>query len=340
MTDRSEPREDDEERADREAVEWLILLREAGDEASADFEAWLLASPANRKAWADTAYSYDLAANLRPTFVSPLRAVEKRPVVPFVPRNRNRAAARAKRRRSLPRLRSIAMVATAVAIAVVAAPTLRIFVVADHTTGVGQLETVHLADGSTAELGPRSAITVTYAANRRQVRLLRGQAWFDVRHDVKRPFYVQADAVTTSVLGTAFEVKLAETGVVTQVSRGRVRVDLASSAPPVSQIVSTGSGVRVGFDGSVEQVAVSPEQIAAWRNRQIIVQNRPVGEVVEAIRPWYGGLVIVRLGALSQRRVTGVFNVDDPVGALKALTTTVGGSVLTATPYVTVLSDT
>lgn len=335
----------DARRADDEAVEWLILLREElGDaDVRARFEAWLAASAVNARAWADTAHAYDRVGDARPAYTSPVRAAEVRPVLPQGPiaYRRKRTGARttqpAERRLAKPRTWIIG--AAAACLAVITVPSLTVHVQADYLTGTAETKDVELADGSLARLAPHSAIAVTYAANHRQVRLLKGEAWFDVRHDAARPFYVDANGVTTTVLGTAFDVRLDTDGVTTELARGRVRVDYAHAAPPISEQLLPGQAVRVGFDGAVSRDSRPVEQVAAWRNQQILVHDRPASEVIDALRPWYSGIIIVRGDGFDGQRVTGLYNAANPVEALKGLTQAYGGSVSTMTPWVIVLSS-
>lgn len=335
----------DARRADEEAVEWVILLREEPEDVDirARFDAWLAASPLNARAWADTAHAYDRAGDARPAYSPPVRAAEERPVLPQGPmayrRKRMARGTAEPARRRLPKPRTWIAGAAAASLAVIAAPSLMVRVEADHLTGTAETSDVKLADGSFARLAPDSAIAVTYAANRRQVRLLKGEAWFDVRHDAARPFYVDANGVTTTVLGTAFDVRLDADGVTTELARGRVRIDYAGAAPPVSEQLMPGQAVRVAFDGAVSRDSRPVEQVAAWRNRQIVVRDRPATEVIDALRPWYSGVIIVRGDGFARQRVTGIYNAGDPVEALKGLTQAYGGSVSTLTPWVIVLSS-
>lgn len=332
-------------RADEEAVEWVILLREEPDDADirARFDDWLAASPLNARAWAETAHAYDRAGDARPAYSPPVRAAEDRPILPQAPiaLRRNRTACRpaqsAKRR--LPTRRTWIAGAVAASLAIIAAPSVMMYLEADHQTGTAETSDVKLADGSVALLAPNSAIAVTFAANRRQIRLLKGEAWFDVRHDAARPFYVDANGVTTTVLGTAFDVRLDSEGVTTELARGRVRVDYARAAPPVSEQLIPGQAVHVAFDGTISRDSRPVEQVAAWRNRQIVVRDRPATEVIDALRPWYSGIIIVRGNGFARQRVTGIYNAADPVEALKGLTQAYGGSVSTVTPWVIILSS-
>src|SRR3546814_15164189 len=84
---------------------------------------------------------------------------------------------------------------------------------------------VRLADGSTVQLGPKSVIAVDYSSGSRAIRLLSGQAMFEVTHDPARPFRVVARDVTTTVLGTGFEVRMIGETTGVAVRHGRVRVE-------------------------------------------------------------------------------------------------------------------
>lgn len=332
----------DARRADDEAVEWVILLREEPDDADtrARFEAWLAASPVNARAWADTAYAYDRAGDTSPAF-SPKNPEEARPVlpegpVPFVapgaPRARGTAWLLVSRRTFL-------AVVAAACVAFFAAPAVMLRVKADHVTGAGELREVGLADGSVAQLAPGSAIAVEYGTEQRYIRLLKGEAWFDVQHDPSRPFQVDANGVTTTVLGTAFDVKLDATGATTELARGHVRVEYAGGPSPVSEQLEPGDTLRVTFAGAATRVERPIAQVAAWRDRQIIVQDRPASEVIAALRPWFSGTIIVRGDSFDRQRVTGIYNAADPVDALHGLTRAYGGTVTRITPWVIVLTE-
>jgi len=63
-----------------------------------------------------------------------------------------------------------------------------------YTTGVGQRDSVRLADGSRVVLGPDSRLTVPadYGTGSRSVEL-RGDGYFDVVHDAAKPFAFYGD---------------------------------------------------------------------------------------------------------------------------------------------------
>ena len=84
-----------------------------------------------------------------------------------------------------------------------------------------------LPDGSTVILNRHSKLSYSQdpAAKKREVTLS-GEGYFDVRHDHSRPFIVNAGKLSTTVLGTAFNIKTSvnDSKVIITVVRGKVRV--------------------------------------------------------------------------------------------------------------------
>lgn len=77
------------------------------------------------------------------------------------------------------------------------------------TAPKGQMKKVLLPDNTLVQLNAGSVIRcpVKFGATVREVTLLNGEAFFDVKHDATKPFLVHTAGVTTQVLGTSFNVK-------------------------------------------------------------------------------------------------------------------------------------
>ncbi|MCG8440886.1 MAG: FecR domain-containing protein, partial [Caulobacterales bacterium] len=67
-----------------------------------------------------------------------------------------------------------------------------------------------LADGTTVELNTDTALEVDYQRRVRRLRLLNGEAVFEVARDPERPFAVYAGETVAQALGTAFIIRLNE----------------------------------------------------------------------------------------------------------------------------------
>jgi transmembrane sensor len=75
-----------------------------------------------------------------------------------------------------------------------------------YETAKGAQQRVLLADGSTVMLNTDTKLTVQYSRRERVVTLDRGEAWFTVEHDLRRPFTVQAANGSIRDIGTQFLV--------------------------------------------------------------------------------------------------------------------------------------
>ncbi|MFD2427832.1 FecR family protein [Sphingobium scionense] len=86
---------------------------------------------------------------------------------------------------------------------------MRLLGTVDHyRTALGETRTVQLADGSRIHLNTNSSVEVALRDDIRQITLLKGEAQFDVAHDKKRPFIVNADGTLVRAVGTMFNVRL------------------------------------------------------------------------------------------------------------------------------------
>jgi len=315
-----------EDRASLEATRWLVALHEAPDdhEIRRRFEAWRCASPANEAAWSEIERLSEVAAVMPGTYSEVWQ-----PVV-----SRRRTANR--RAMTRPWCLGSAAIALAACVAFLVVPALVQRLQADYTTATAELRKVVLQDGSEVTLAPDSAIAVSFESAGRQVRLLSGEAFFEVTPDSSRPFRVLAGAVETTVVGTAFDVRLLSDGVVVSVEHGIVRVGSASAS--ARDELRAGQAVRVLPDGEVSRQPASADTIAAWRDGQLVAQNVPLREAVDQLRRFFAGSIVVASGSLGDRRITGAYNLADPEDALRAIAQAHGGRVRRITPWLLVVS--
>lgn len=329
---------DPDRQAPIKASEWRVALNERPDDAllRARFEHWLAANPDHRRDWDEISRTADVMGR-----VPPLHRHEWGEFV----RHRHAARAAAATRSSAHRLSSRRRWLPARAVALAAAACVALFFLggnillrleADHVTATAELRNVRLADGTTVVLGPESAIGVDYSATARRVRLLKGEAYFEVASDVSRPFAVEAREVEARDIGTAFDVRLGASATDIAVREGIVDVSMLSQA--VAERLLAGDWLRVLPAGRIERGRVTPDQIASWTQGQLVVKSRPVAEVVDALRPYFDGVVIVRGTSLAAQPLTGVYNLADPVEALRAVARAQGAALHRVSPWIIVIS--
>ena len=316
--------------ARRGASHWYIRLREEEhDEAlKSEFADWLRADPLHSEAWTDMCKTMEVVGRAPAGWRSYSFPGSGQ---------RHHAALRAPERRKRRIRVAVGAVAAACAL-VLALPAISLHLRADYITGAGHIASVRLADGSIVQVGPDSAIAVDYSDHGRTVRLMSGQALFDVKHDPSRPFRVQAGQVTTTVLGTKFDVRMLGDATSVAVARGHVRVDDRGATPAAMYDLLPGDWVRIDGAHRGATGKVAPQLVGGWGQGEALAENRTIASVVDEIRPWFGGRIILNDARLAGRRVTGIYNVKDPEKALEMIVQPYGGHISRITPWVLIVS--
>lgn len=324
--------------ASREATEWLILLQEEPDDDDLRhrFEVWRAASPLNETAWVATRHVSGMVATMTPVHADKWRPfTDRRPETIRAPMVSAAGIIEALKRRWL-----LATMGTAVAaaIALVAAPVVLIQVQSDYTTGTAELRHLELEDGSEVTLAPASAIAVSYETGDRRVRLLQGEAFFQVKPDKARPFRVVAGDVQVLVIGTKFDVRWEPGGINVAVQEGIVQVGASEGAFTATERLEAGQSARVARGGEIRRVDEPPHLIAGWRQGQLLAQDRSLRDAVDELRRYWEGAIILTDDTLGELRITGAYNLDDPEEALRGMARAHGAKVRRITPWLLVVS--
>ena len=324
------------EKASREATDWLLRLQEhPGDHATGSaFEEWLTASPANAAAWAEMRYVDDGLAEIGPAHRERWHVFAQRAGAGEAGREKRRARAVFGWR--WPRLEGAA--AAVFCMALLAGAFLIEKSDADHKTVAAEVRTVMLGDGSAVTLAPQSAMDVSISTQERRVRLVYGTAYFDVAADAARPFRVEAGGAVATALGTGFEVRQNGDEIEIGVEHGRVRVAYVRAHASAGQILSRGETARISAAGEIIRGERPPWRIAAWRDGRLIAEDAAVGALVDELRRYYSGRIIITDKAFTALPVTGVYDLNDPAAALKAIAGAQNGRVRRITPWLTIIS--
>lgn len=318
--------DDEKRRATEEAMDWLLRLKADPQcpDTMRDLAAWLDRSEENRTAWQRALRTWQLMGEVGPQVAHLWPARPQRAPEPLH-RNRRGWAIGA------------ALALAAAIVVLLAAPSLMIWLEADIRTMTGESRTVTLADGSSVSLSGGSAIGVDLTPTARHVRLLAGEAFFDVARDASRPFTVEAGGAKVVVLGTAFDVALDEDTTTVQLARGIVGIS-GTAAGAVSEM-SPGDMATVDREtGAITHSAVPIGEIGAWRNGLLFVNDVTVDSVVARLRRYHSAWISVPDRTLGRQRVTGLYDLRDPDRALRALVQPHGGRVRALSDYVRIVS--
>ena len=186
-------------------------------------------------------------------------------------------------------------------------------------TGMGQLGTVELLDGSTVKMGPESRMRIppSFGEEVRGLRL-EGTATFTVAPNQERRFFVLAGNTTIAAAGTSFSVRAYpdETNITTRVREGSVTVTVGDS----TRTLSAGDALVIRRDSTMAvPVAADLEAALGWADGTIVVANRPLREVIAVAKRWFGMEFYVPDTALLNRRVTLKADVGDGDSARRSI---------------------
>ncbi|MBB5277245.1 transmembrane sensor [Rhizobium rosettiformans] len=292
-----------------QALDWFVRLRDGKQNAAthADFLAWLAKDPRHEEEFR----GLEILWNSKP-FLDALKAL---PVAkPEVRRPRGGRWS----------MRAAALAASVlVAAGIWQYPALVVALQADYVTATGAQRRVPLPDGSTLLLNTDTAVALDFDAGRRHVRLLRGEAFFDVVHDPAHPFTVSGRYGEVTVLGTAFAVRTGPGEDEVVLERGRVQV-LCLCERKDKAVLAPGQAVSVTASAVSSVHAADPSATLAWREGRIIFEDALLGDVLEELGRYHRGAILVADERVNQMRVTGNYRLDDVDGAVRTLADAAG----------------
>lgn len=205
---------------------------------------------------------------------------------------------------------------------------------ADIVASRQPVSVVRLPDGSIARLGADTALSLDFREGRRRVVVLRGEAYFEVMHGPPSVFTVQANGDDVRDIGTKFNVNIVGDQTRVFVTEGAVEVSGGVDAKPV--LLRRGNQLVVAAGRARTVQSVDMDLAMSWMSGRLVVQGATVEEVAAALQRHTRGRIFVR-GALAKREISGTFPLTDVNEALATVASAVEGTLLHATPLLTVL---
>ncbi|MGE9764122.1 FecR family protein [Pseudomonas sp. PDM20] len=188
-----------------------------------------------------------------------------------------------------------------------------------QSTAPGEQREVTLVDGTRVFLAADSTLRVDYSEGWRDVRLLRGEAYFEVTHDADRPFRVTAGESRVRVLGTGFDVHREGDGLTVAVRHGKVALQ-AQLAAPGEQTLTAGDRARLSSGAGEAQVDRVPvAAIAAWRDGMLAFRNQPLGALVDELSQYRAAPIRLGDQRLADKPISGNVRLARPDDFLAAL---------------------
>lgn len=200
----------------------------------------------------------------------------------------------------------------------------------DLVTPTGARRLHRLPDGSQLLLNARTRVDLRYTAKERVLRLHEGAVSLTARPDAARPFLIRTSEGVIRPSGSRVMVRQQMRRTLVVAPDNEVEIATATGA---RALLPAGTGTR--FD-NVLIGDPRPDLLAdiAWETGWIDVHDRPLLEVIDALRPYREGPLCISAAA-GGLLASGRYPLDDSDAALRALQTEMPIRVRRITPWYT-----
>lgn len=160
-------------------------------------------------------------------------------------------------------------------------------------TSKGQKYTLKLADGTRVKLNSESRISFPdqFSDSTRTIEF-EGEGFFEVAKDASRPFIIKSGNISTTVLGTSFNLRAISDKRKFEVSvlTGSVKVSHESGGNDIDErYLAPRQSATFDKQSNLFNVKpFDPEVVLAWVYGSIIFENASLEEIITKLESWYG----------------------------------------------------
>jgi transmembrane sensor len=299
------------EEIDAQAVAWFVKrmnsrdARDGTDAEQAEFEAWLAQSAKHQLAYWRVEAGWDHVQLL--AAVRPSRDLRDSAAIGEIAKERRRDWSFWFTR--------VGAVAAVLTIAVTGSVAFLGRQSVTYSTPVGGRETLTLPDGSHIELNTDTIVRVDadVRGDGRTVELVRGEAFFRVKHDSAHPFVVTAGKDRLVDLGTEFLVRKDPDRTKIGLVEGSVRLEssgfwshsLLATLAPGDLAVATANNVTI-----VKDAAGELSDDLAWRTGRLIFRRATLGAAAAEFNRYNAQKLVIADAGTADLRISSTFPVD------------------------------
>jgi ferric-dicitrate binding protein FerR (iron transport regulator) len=174
----------------------------------------------------------------------------------------------------------------------------------------GQRTRFQLPDGSAVWLNAESQVRyVENFGEGNRLLELKGEAFFEVKHDTLYPFVVKSGPLTTTALGTAFDVNAfdVQKGIEVSLVDGKVEVENTLSNRKV--VLKPGEkAVGNSRNSELKKSAFHYDEMISWKDGIIFFTNADLEQVIARLERWYNVKISIINYPADQWAYNGSFN--------------------------------
>jgi transmembrane sensor len=184
-------------------------------------------------------------------------------------------------------------------------------------TASADVETVKLPDASVVYLRKGSTLKFPskFTDHKREVAL-EGEGFFEVTHNVSKPFIITAGDANVQVVGTSFSVISKNSKVELLVKTGKVK--FSSRTDTTSQVLVVPGEKALLADHKVIKSVNTDMNFNSWQSKQLLFTNTPLHQVLLSLNDHYNVNIVVLSSdsaKISNNGITASFN-NEPLDSV------------------------
>jgi transmembrane sensor len=153
----------------------------------------------------------------------------------------------------------------------------------------GQMKQITLPDNTIVHLNAASTVKFPnkFTGKTREVYLLEGEAFFEVKHNAASPFLVHTDRVTTQVLGTSFNIKFYKELTHIQVFVNSGKVEIHDEKHTLGMYTPSQQLTYNKHDQSFTRQQLTDDHSLSWMHDELVLDNVSFNEVAVYLQNRY-----------------------------------------------------
>jgi ferric-dicitrate binding protein FerR (iron transport regulator) len=173
-------------------------------------------------------------------------------------------------------------------------------------TGTNDIKQLTLADSSVVWVNSASVLQVpaSFQGKLREVKLLKGEAFFDVKHDSIHPFIVRVKGFNVQVMGTSFNIKAYSELKTIDIAVATGKVGVGHTGDKMQfllpgKLLSYNTG-----NGQFSHSSIDVDKIRSWKSGLTYLQQADFNEVALVVKNIFGLTLKAGSGKISNYRFT------------------------------------
>jgi len=199
---------------------------------------------------------------------------------------------------------------------------------------MGEKSIVTLLDGTTITLNADSKLKypVRFGEDSREV-ILEGEAFFEVAPDANKPFVVHTGNISTTDLGTKFDVSAFPNEETIRISleEGKVNVSTHTVAPQKGDVILSPTQQLIynkeNESSTIEQFDM--QKALGWKDNILIFDNEPLSRALKPLERYFGVTFDIADRSLANRKIKANFKNESFWTVVKVLEKATGLSYTT-----------